>query len=166
MNYELVYIVPFKYTEAEVPKIREKIIATLKKNNANIIREEDGGKRKIAYPIKQNRHGYFIILEIKIDPENLQKINQELLTFPEILRHQIVKFNPNKTKAPKGKEIEEITKEKITKEKDALSLEKPPVKTSGIRTETGRKKTGEGKIALEDLDIKLDEILSDKDLET
>jgi len=159
-NYELTYILPLEYTEKEIPKIIATINETLKKGGVSITKEENFGKKKIAYPIKQNRHGHFIVTQIQIaHQENLIKINQELNIMPEVIRHSIVKF-----KAGSFEPTKEIRpKETISAPEDLKEI-KPAIEKKVIQKEISlpkEKQTQSSKIALEDLDKKIDEILAD-----
>lgn len=181
MNYELAYIIPLKYTETEIPKILAQVAETIKKTGATITKEENWGKKKIAYPIKQNRHGYFIITQINAQTENLAKINQELRGSPEILRHSIVKFKPGSFESQKKiskQPMPDILSTRFDESRRVPDLKSPTQKTQSLKpiskqpdpglkkTTPKSKTTGKSKVALEDLDKKLDEILSDQTLNT
>ena len=176
MNYELAYIIPLKYTEQEIHGIISKINEIIKKTKATVAKEENWGKRKIAYPIKQNRHGYFIITEFNIKPENLAGLNQELNNLPEVLRYSIVKFKPGAFKPNKKiKREEKINPLKKTQKELASSItpisktSKAPSPVSHVQDPASprqTKKSDKSKVALKDLDKKLDEILSDDSFNT
>ena len=203
MLYQLAYIIPLKYTEKEIPQIIKKINELIKNTGVSDIKEESWNKRKIAYPIKQNRHGYFVAAQISAESKNLAKINQELNNLPEILRHSIVKFKPgsfNPTKKSRPDEPSDGEGKKV--QKDAIDTKKISSQINSLRQKTiftstnpklakreggleskektveikkdiklspqddSSKKTDKPKIALEDLDKKLEEILSSDNLKT
>jgi len=182
MNYQLIYIIPLKYTEKEVPEIIKKINELIKNTGNSVIVKESWAKRKIAYPIKQNRHGYFVSVEIKTEPENIPKINQNLNNLPETLRHSIVKFKPgsfNPTKKARTGESSasqsSTTKKKISgkvsfNKKETLKQDKKDLEIKEnielSPKETDAKKDDKSKIALEDLDKKLEEILANDNIKT
>lgn len=185
MNYKLAYIIPLKYTEKEIPQIIEKINKLIKSAGVSDIKEESWNKRKIAYPIKQDRHGYFVAAQISAEPENLAKINQELNNLPETLRHSIVKFKPgsfDQTKKSRQEQPSDKEGEKISSQIDSIEQKTVEIKKDirdNIREKYSRnirekpsmqddssKKDDKPKIALEDLDKKLEEILSSDNLKT
>jgi len=180
MLYKLAYIIPLKYTEKEIPEIIKKISELIKNTGVSDIKEESWNKRKIAYPIKQNHHGYFVTAQISSEPENLAKINQELNNLPEVLRHSIIKFKPgsfNLTKKSRqeqpsnknairesiNKSVSQDIAERALKSKKSIKIKKD-IKLSP--QDDSSKKIDKPKIALEDLDKKLEEILSSDNLKT
>lgn len=139
-HYELLYLVPGTYSEEELIPIKEKVKQLIEKHEGKITLEDSLGKKKLAYPIKQVRHGYYLLDELDLPGENLKKLERDLGLIPEVLRHQVIR---KKLQAPS---LIEITEEKIKKEKTREEKEE-------------KKKTEKDKIKLEDLDQKLDEIL-------
>lgn len=157
-KYDFLYIVPAKYTDKEIPKINELIAKTIKDNGAQIIEEEILGRRKIAYPIKQSRYGYFVNQTIAAKPADLEKINKELRILPEILRFQITEFIPKSKTAPIETQTTEISpKEAQIDQEEILKPTKPITEAAELKPEISKKP----KVALEDLDKKLDEILKE-----
>lgn len=152
-HYELLYIISNKYSENELGPIIDKIKKIINNNSGNITYTEEWGKKRLAYPIKHFRYGYYFLAEFDLSSENLAKVDMDLRMAGEILRHQIV----NK----KQKTAEEIEKEKKVAKKIAAKKEKeltaPDVRPS---IPSDKKK----KVELKDLDEKLDKILDTDDL--
>lgn len=174
MSYELLYLIPTKFTENEVPQITAKVNELIKKYNGEITKEESLGKRKIAYPIKQNRHGHFVFAQIQMPPESLPRFNQDLNNLSEVLRHSITRYAPGSFEPTKktriapleGQQTEETKKisQEITKaESDILTapVDSPAVSESQPKESPSKEKLDKSKVSLEDLDKKLEEILSD-----
>ncbi len=165
-HYELLLIVPNNYTEAESLEIKKNVINYLEKNmTASISYMEDWGKKKLAYEIKHNNHGYYFLIEFDLSGEKLADLNRHLRLSKEILRHQIVR--------QKVRTIADIEAEKAKQEKTIEKKEKKeePVKEEKLKSvEKVEKKKDEKeeknkkKDNLEDLDQKLEGILSAKDL--
>ncbi|MFA6255324.1 MAG: 30S ribosomal protein S6 [Patescibacteria group bacterium] len=146
-HYELLYLVGANYTDEELMPIKEKVKELLKKFGGEITLEDSLGKKKLAYPIKGNHQGYYLLMEFNIDGAKLKELNQNLKLTSEVLRHVVVSRKietPSllKTTAAKLKTAEQKEREvKITPEEER-------------KTEPEK-----GKIKLEDLDQRLDEIL-------
>ncbi len=181
MNYEILFIVPPKYTEDEAKQINKKIISLLEENGANIIRTEDWGKKKFAYQIRQYRHGYYTLVIFSSSADIPQKITQKLNIHPDILRFQIVKevkgskTQAQREKALQEKELKKETENKDDKKEDELPEESkkeenkdfqatPPKEKEEKPAEKKEKensKTKKEKVSIDDLDKKLDELLDD-----
>ncbi len=139
-HYELLYLIAATYSEDELIPFKQKIKELIEKKSGKITLEDNLGKKKFAYPIKQVRHGYYLLYEFDLPPENLKALERSLKLTPEVLRHMVV---GKKFQTPSLIEItaEKVKKEKVQKEKEE------------------KKKSDKDKIKLEDLDQRLDEIL-------
>ncbi|PJE75579.1 30S ribosomal protein S6 [Candidatus Uhrbacteria bacterium CG10_big_fil_rev_8_21_14_0_10_48_11] len=89
-RYELLYILPATLTEEETTPIATKVTELLQQNGCQISQEVAMEKRHLAYPIKQQRYGYYRLVEFSAEPEVTAKLNDALRLSQEILRHIIV----------------------------------------------------------------------------
>ena len=150
-HYELLYIITGKLTEEEIEPFNKQVVELIEGSEGKITLNEDLGKKRLAYPINHNHHGYYHLLELDIAPDKLTEIERKIRLTNEILRHQMI-IKKIKTAEEIAKEkkiltkIEEKREEKIKEEK---AEEKEPAKE---------------KMKLEDLDKKLDEILESDDI--
>ena len=151
-NYELLYIIPNQYTDDEAKKIKEKIDQMLKSFGGMISHEEDLGKKKLAYPIKQVAHGYYFLTEFELeDGRQLKEINNFLRLDKEILRAQIIV-----KKKLTAEEIEKNKKREEAKAKFETRVEKAEIKPAKIADTK--------KVDIKNLDEKLEKILKTDDL--
>ena len=86
-----------------------------------------------------------------MSPANLAKLNGALKLTPEVLRHMIVD--------KKKKTVEELQKERELQEKILKKTENELDKEDVSAEEPSEKKEKEKRISLDDLDVKLDELL-------
>lgn len=157
-HYEILFIIPNKFTEDESKKIVSKVETIITEAEGKITFSEFWGKKKLAYKINNNEYGYYSLFEFDLEKENLAKIDKSLRLSTEILRHQIVSKKA-KTEADLKREEEiqnKIDSKKAKKEKaEELKEEKPrPVK------EAKKVKSSN----LNELDEKLEGILNADDL--
>ncbi len=89
-EYELLYIIPAQYTDAEIGKIQEKIQKLLEDAGAKVFRNENLGKIRLAYPIKAQRHGSYTLVHFNAEASVLQDLNRRLTLTEEILRHTLL----------------------------------------------------------------------------
>ncbi|MBI4215431.1 MAG: 30S ribosomal protein S6 [Parcubacteria group bacterium] len=92
--YELLYIIPNKFTDAETEKIMNGLTQYLTENESAIIKVQNYGKRKLAYPIKHFFHGYYILVHFDAPPQHIPQITQKLKLNQDLLRHIIIE-RPN-----------------------------------------------------------------------
>lgn len=143
-HYELLYVIPSKYTEAEVENITAQINNLIQRMGGEVTFTDNLGEMKLAYPIRGAQSGEYVhngsyaIIEFNLEPAKIKEVDSALKLTPEILRFQIVNKRL-KTQA-------EIEQEKVKKEKI-------------VQGEKLEKSAPTPKISLEELDKKLGEIL-------
>lgn len=177
-HYELLYIVPARFTDQEIIPIQEKMKQIFLDLDGKIVFDEAWGRKRFAYPIRQQYHGYYFLLRFDLAKGNLKEANRKIRLLNEVMRYQIV--------ATTAKTAEEISKERQEKQKRLLKIEQEEQETlkkqkdeqrktaltklvpksiqKPIKTQMMDKKEDENKVNLEDLDKKLDEILDTKDI--
>jgi len=160
-KYELLYIVGTQFTDPEVEGIQAKIIALLTKNEAVIIRNENLGKIRLAYPIKKIRNGSYILVHFDALPTIMKELNRQLGLNDEVLRHTLLarapgaenkKFEIFAYVAP----LSEEAKRMDVKPASATPREKQ-VSVDDIQMHTPI--VSEPSLSIEDLDKKLEQIL-------
>ena len=110
--YELLYIIPAKFTEKETESIIEKINDLIKKQSGEIFSVENLGKKKLAYPIKQSYRGYYVFNRFNLDSQNLKELNKILKLDSNILRFLITIFEMEKGQPKKEIKIKSQSKKK------------------------------------------------------
>ena len=157
-HYELLLILSIKLSEEEQKKSLKGVLDLIKKEGGQVTKNEDWGKRKIAFQIKHERHGYYFLIELDLEPAKLKAIEKIFKLTPEILRYTIVK---SRIKTKEEIEKEERIKEKRIAEEEEKIKEKMAAEEKAVEKKPAREK----KVSLEDLDKKLDEILKEDVLE-
>ena len=167
-HYELTYIIPIKFLDDEMQKATQIINSLVKKFNGVISSEQNLGKQRLAYPIKQVHQGTYVSVEFDMDGANMLKMDAELRIMPEVLRHLIIKKKIKSAKEIQREEkiqaglrrakeeelsqIEEARRTSVKKAEDKLNIEAEAAKQA---------KAPQKKATLEELDKKLDELLTD-----
>lgn len=152
-HYELLYIVPNKYTEDDAKKIDKGVKSMIEKNGAKITFDEYWGKKKFCYPINHDQHGYYLLIEFDLEAEKIEKINTDLRMNNEVLRHMIV------NRAPKTPEQIEAEKRLFEKR-----VEKATKKTEEKEVKKEEKSESKKNVDSKELDDKLNKILETDDL--
>lgn len=178
-RYELVYLVANKFSEDEVGPIMADVAGLLKKNGAKIVREENWGKRRLAYPIAHYRHAYYAFLEFDMPREGGPVVENNLRLDERIMRHLLVKTRVKtaeeieaERKAMAQLQEEVADKARAAKEKEAADTareQRRPAprayerkeKEEGSAEAADADKSDAGKVSMEKLDEKLDKIIDD-----
>lgn len=157
IHYEMLFIIPNKFTDDEAKKVFEKVKTLLTENKGEITMEDYWGKKKFAYPINHEYYGYYGLLEFNLDRLLVAKISNILRLDKEIVRFIVIKKEvKSEEQIKKDKKI----KEKIEKKKNEEEKEKEE-KEKEIKKEVKKKdKKEEEKVDLKKLDEKLDDVLN------
>lgn len=178
-KYELLYILPAKFTEEELSVLAEKIKGIVESHGGTNAVETYMGKRKLAYPIQHHRYGHYYLIIFEADKTAIAKLNSTLRLTTDLLRHLIVIRDPNIKGVPKLAEEMQIVRRDERKERERGGLRRrgpapsqAPLK-SASQPEAAPAESGESgeapvedkkpadKLSIDDLDKKLDKILTD-----
>jgi len=165
-HYELLYLISNKFSEEEIKPIMEKVNSLITNNQGKITQSASLGKKRLAYPIKGFRFGYYILVEFDMPGVNLINVSHALQLTGEILRQQIViKELKTEEQISRDKKIAEkiaarnIKEEKMAEEKVAARRAAPAEAAAA-----SVKAADKDKVDLKDLDEKLDKILETDNL--
>jgi len=150
-HYELMLIISGAITEDKHPAILEQTKQSLTKNGAIGAKETILGRKKLAYAIKNLKHGFYFTYEFDLSTTNLNNVHEDLRLNTQILRFLITrkKVRTAEDISRENKQKEGRIKAQIKKENEVMEEEKKATRDAH-------------KVSLEDLDKKLDEILEEK----
>lgn len=162
-HYELLAILPDTFSEEEIKAIRSAMSGHITKHGGAITIENTLGLRKLAYPVKHRRQGFYVLIEFNAEPSALQPMNAALQLDTNILRHLII--------SKREKTEEDLAREQAMTERMKAKHAERLAKTEAAKEEKTKeaqpaeqKKKEEPTVSLEDLDKKLDEILDNPDM--
>ncbi|MEN0075464.1 MAG: 30S ribosomal protein S6 [Paracraurococcus sp.] len=84
--YESVFIARNDVTQQQVDAIADQIIATLGEQGGEVKKREYWGLRGLAYRIKKNRKGHYMLLGIDASPAAMQEVERQLGLNEDVLR--------------------------------------------------------------------------------
>jgi len=96
-DYELT-VVFHPDLEMNIDPALEKVKQTLSANHANITREEQDGKKRLAYSIKNQDFGLYYYFDLQLPPEAPAKISNTFNISDEIIRYLLVRTDERKAK--------------------------------------------------------------------
>ena len=144
--YEILYIINGEISEEEQAKITSALEALVSEAEGKILSTENLGKKKLAYPIKKIKTGYYLLSRFELPPLKLKELEKKIKLTSEILRFLILK-----------KELVSVPPEKPKKPLSPVFKKEAPV----FKKEEAKKPEKKEKVSTEELDAKLDEILGD-----
>jgi len=162
-KYELLYIVSAQYTDNEVEGIQKLVSDILEKDGGKVVSQQNLGKIKLAYSIKKQRHGTYILVYFDADPNTVKETNRLLGLMDEVLRHTMLarpngaeqrKFEISSYVAPLSEEGKRVDV------RPTRQVASKPVEVEELASPTPSSSTAEeSTMSIEELDEKLDKIL-------
>lgn len=114
-DYELVVLL-HPDLEIDLEKPLAKVRQILADNGGEIVKEDNWGKRKLAYRIGKEDFAVYVYMEVKFPAEGVKKVQSTLNITDEVLRYLLTAVDPRavaaaKEAAEKAKSEEESTSE-------------------------------------------------------
>ena len=127
--YELIYIINSNVERKKIDQVMKDISSRLENTDSKIINHAVWGKKKLAYPIKGNTYGNYILLHYEGGDNNkLNEFDSWLKLSGLVIRHMIVRLEekpdivkdfgdekPENNSEKKSKELVEENKEQLEK---------------------------------------------------
>ena len=123
-RYELSYIIPTTFTDEEVGTVEQKIAALFTKVGATIDSTRRLGKFRLAYTIKTQRHGHYVLVMFTAEHGTVAKLDELLRITPEVgeeAKFDLVQFTEivveggreDRRRREKAAEAKDETKEEL-----------------------------------------------------
>lgn len=90
MIYEIMSIIPPKFSDSEIEGVVVNIEKMFTTAGAEVKKTTNLGKIKLAYPIDKVRFGTYILTYVEVAGEKVAKIDQDLRLSEDVLRHIII----------------------------------------------------------------------------
>ncbi len=145
--YELTYIIASNLKSEDAENLKKEVEVFVQGKEGAIVKSEKTVPQGLAYPIKKHSSGYFCTLEFQMAEAHIKPLKEVLEKNTSILRHFLMVKKPIK-----------VMKERRTR-KPAVAENK--LKPASENTEVYKIKPKKEEAKLEDIDKKLDEILSE-----
>lgn len=125
MQYELAIVMPGGTTAAQKKSMQETIEKMVKVNEGKILEIDDWGKTDLAYEIKGNNAGYFMIFTLELNQQSAKAFLEKIRLEEGIIRHLFIKKQSvNKSNKPKSKLKKSSTKKTSTKKNNIENKKK------------------------------------------
>jgi small subunit ribosomal protein S6 len=90
-DYEVLYIVRADLEDDKVQDIVKRVNTLIEKAGGSVDRTNVWGKRKLAYEVKHQKEGSYILQDFQIGPDRVPELEAALKITEEVLRHLIVR---------------------------------------------------------------------------
>jgi small subunit ribosomal protein S6 len=144
--YELIYIVNSNVERKKVDEVMKDIGERLEKAGSKLINHTVWGKKKLAYPIRGNTYGTYILAHYNGgDNEKLSEFDSWLKLSGLAIRHMVVKLDkePEVAESISERESEDDTSKDKLEEKEDKKSNDDKVEKGESEDETKKEKTDE-----------------------
>lgn len=91
-KYESIVIVNPNVEEDKVKEIIETYSAMIDKNG-KVEKVDNNGKKKLAYPVKKNTDGYFVVFYFEADPSIISELERNFRITDNIIKYLTINVN-------------------------------------------------------------------------
>jgi small subunit ribosomal protein S6 len=88
-DYELGFILNPEVGEEQTRAIVERIEQIVRNSDGQVVRVNQWGRRRLAYPIQHYRDGNYLFIDMILAPETVLELDRTLKVSEEVLRHLI-----------------------------------------------------------------------------
>lgn len=89
--YELTFIVSPTSEEGQIQATIERVARLVANVEGEVADVQPWGRRRLAYPIRQQRDGYYVTMRLRCRPQATAEIERGLRLTEELLRHLLVR---------------------------------------------------------------------------
>jgi small subunit ribosomal protein S6 len=93
-DYELGFILQPEVNEEQTRAMLERIEQIVSNYGGQIMRVNQWGRRRLAYPIEHHRDGVYVFIDMILTPETVNELDRTLKVSEEVLRHLIKRRDP------------------------------------------------------------------------
>jgi len=92
--YELMYIARPTLDEPALAALNERVDKLIASAGGRVVKREDWGKRRLAYPIAKCTEGFYSVLHIHLPPTAVRGLERNLKLAEDVLRYLVTRIDP------------------------------------------------------------------------
>lgn len=92
-NYELIFIVQPDLDDEGLNAVIERVGTIIAGQGGEVSKVDPWGKRRLAYPIRKLREGYYVRMEMKLPPDGVREIERDFKLTEPLIRYLIVRMD-------------------------------------------------------------------------
>jgi|SRR5687768_3108820 len=86
-EYELMYIVRPTVPEEQLTAATERVDGMVATLGGEVVDKQPWGKRRLAYPIEKHDDGYYVVAQLRMEPNRTSELEEQLRIADEVIRH-------------------------------------------------------------------------------
>lgn len=165
-RYELCYILAAQVSDDQVPAVTEQIKQFVADFGGTEIQEEQLGKKKLSYPIKKTRNGFYVVVEFTMESNKVNELEAKIRTQTStIIRHLVINVDEHVRRSAIDKVVQSTLSKNPEDEEETPAKKtpapRPAPKVEKVVKEPEVTKPEPVEISSEELDKEIEAALSE-----
>ena len=118
-TYEVMYMIDPDTADDKIAKLNEAVGNLIKKEGGDVVRMDDIGRKRLAYPIQKKEEGYYVLFEIEGTGQEIAELERRMRVNDMIMRYLTVRVDEDRKAAEKRKAKREARAAKRSKFRSA-----------------------------------------------
>lgn len=107
-QYELMYILSSAVADSDEPALTDELLNFITESGGQIAQVEKLGRKKLAYPIKRTRNGFYVLVNFLLDPQKISEVDHKVRVTPGLIRHLILNKEESLLRQAKDHEAQKL----------------------------------------------------------
>jgi len=90
-NYEFTFIIHPDIEDEGITETVEKVSQFITDGGGQVTNVDHWGRRRLAYPIQKQKEGYYVLMQVQLDPKSIGELERNLKLTEEVIRHLLVR---------------------------------------------------------------------------
>jgi len=90
-DYELTLILKPTLTEESLSSATEKVQGWITGNGGELVNVVPVGRKRLAYPVKHQRDGAYVVMQVRTRPDSLPEVERNLKLSEDVLRYMFLR---------------------------------------------------------------------------
>lgn len=91
--YESLFILNPALDDIEVKKVVDKVEGYIKKGEGEILKVDNWGKKKLAFEVKKQKKGYYILLNFRMKAGSIGELERSLKLTDPVIKFLIIRLD-------------------------------------------------------------------------
>lgn len=100
-TYEVMYIIDPETSEENIGKLNESVGKLVETEGGTVVKIDEMGRRKLAYPINKKKEGFYVLYEIEGSGQEIAELERRMRVNDAVLRYITVRVDEDRKCADK-----------------------------------------------------------------
>ncbi len=127
--YEVMFIAAPETADEDVAKLNDAVTKLIETEGGSVVKLEDMGRRKLAYPINKKTEGYYVLFEIEGSGQEIAELERRMRVNDTIMRYLTVRVDEERKTAQKLTDKRETRQSRNNERNKASASRNKPEET-------------------------------------